>query len=173
MELGVTFPFQRQLKTGPLPQGEAPKPFCWDLHHIFLRGRPCLLAVHCSSRYTVAALDPPTLTPRELPAFAWEQIRRGLGEAGLGRGPIDVYLALAGAPRLSRTHGRREVAFLNRAWGDILALDHLTDFSRLGQPLLEEAVNRRPCHAAGHEGWGRPVDFLKQEAAGWAPPALF
>ena len=52
MELGLTFPLQRYLKVKPPVYGEeADRRFCWDLHVIDLRGRKCLLAVHCHSRY--------------------------------------------------------------------------------------------------------------------------
>ena len=51
MELGLTFPLQRFLKIKAPDCGTQPdRRFCWDLHVIELRGRKCLLAVHCNSQ---------------------------------------------------------------------------------------------------------------------------
>ena len=44
------------------------------------------------------------------------------------------YLDRAGTVEVTRTHGRREVAFLNRVWEDMLALDLCMDTERQGQP---------------------------------------
>ena len=40
-------PLQRFLKIKPSYGTEPDRRFCWDLHVIDLRGRKCLLAVHC------------------------------------------------------------------------------------------------------------------------------
>lgn len=53
---------------------------------------------------------------------------------------MEGYLEKAGPACLTRTHGRREVAFLNRAWEDVLALDLCLDTERQAQPLLDRAV---------------------------------
>lgn len=58
MELGVTFPLQWFLKREAPSYGTEPnRRLCWDLHVIDLRGRKCLLAVHCHSRYTFVRYD--------------------------------------------------------------------------------------------------------------------
>lgn len=58
MELGMTFPLQRFVKRKTPACGVEPdRRFCWDLHVIDLRGRKCLLAVHCHSRYTFLRYD--------------------------------------------------------------------------------------------------------------------
>ncbi len=44
------------------------------------------------------------------------------------------YLDRAGTVEVTRTHGRREVAFLNRVWEDMLALDLCMDTERQAQP---------------------------------------
>ena len=65
---------------------------------------------------------------------------------------------------LTRTHGRREVAFLNRAWEDVLTLDLCLDTASQAQPLLDHAVNTRPSRCAGFEGLGTG---LARMAAVW------
>ena len=52
---------------------------------------------------------------------------------------------------MTRTHGRREVAFLNRAWEDVLSADLLIDTSSQRQPVLNHAVNDRLCRCAGED----------------------
>ena len=75
---------------------------------------------------------------------------------------MDRYLQKAGDIDLTRTHGRREVAFLNRAWEDVLALDLCLDTSRQAQPLLDQAVNTRPSRCAGAEGLGLPLERMEE-----------
>ena len=161
MQLGLTFPLQRKLKIKSVPYG-APieRQFCWDLHCITLRGQDSLLLVHCASRYTIVACGVSGLEWARLPDFALEQIRAGLLDAGLPEQTVTDYLGQTGGPELTRTHGRREVAFLNRAWNDVLALDFTVDAATVRQPLLEQAVNGIPCRCAGFEGREAAKQFL-------------
>lgn len=70
MELGLTFPLQRFLKRSPPPYStELDRRFCWDLHVIALRGKQCLLAVHCHSRYAFVRYDVAPLQWADLPAL--------------------------------------------------------------------------------------------------------
>ena len=160
MELGLTFPLQRFLRRKPPDYGtETDRRFCWDLHVISLRGRRCLLAVHSHSRYTFVRYDVAPLQWADLPGL----FRTGLTEsltAGFGAEQISGYLQLAGPASLTRTHGRREVAFLNRAWEDVLALDLCLDTERPDQPLLDRAVNTRPSRCAGSDGLGRGLERI-------------
>ena len=153
MQLGLTFPLQRKLKLKYVPYGAPIDRRCaWDLHCISLRGQNSLLLVHCASRYTVVACGLSPFDWENLPQFAAEQIQQGLLDAGLPEGTVDAYLQKAGAMELTRTHGRREVAFLNRAWEDVLSADLLVDQSGYRQPLLNHAVNSRLCRCAGADG---------------------
>ena len=69
-------------------------------------------------------------------------------------------------PLFTRTHGRREVAFLNRAWEDVMAAELALDESSQSQPLMEQIVNAKPSRCAGAEGLGmaaeRLADMLSQ-----------
>ncbi len=161
MQFGLTFPLQRKLKLKSVPYG-APleRLHCWDLHCIPLRGQDSLLLVHCASRYTVVACGVTVFDRECLPSFAVEQIRSGLLDAGLPEQTVTDYLRKAGGPELTRTHGRREVAFLNRAWDDVLALDFTVDTAIVRQPLLEQAVNSITCRCAGFEGRETAKQFL-------------
>ena len=161
MQLGLTFPLQLKLKSKFVPHGTPLEHlYCWDLHCITLRGQDSLLLVHCASRYTVVACGVTKFDWGGLPGFAMEQMRSGLLDAGLPEQVIKDYFRAAGAPELTRTHGRREVAFLNRAWDDVLALDHTMDTTAQRQPLLEQAVNGIPCRCAGFEGRDTAKQFL-------------
>ena len=73
-------------------------------------------------------------------------------DAGIPEEQAAAYLQEAGEIQLTRTHGRREVAFLNRAWEDVLSADLLVDRSSFRQPVLNHAVNDRLCRCAGAEG---------------------
>ena len=151
MQFGLTFPLQRKLKLKSVPYG-APleRLHCWDLHCIPLRGQDSLLLVHCASRYTIVACG--------VSGLEWARLL----DAGLPEKTVEDYLRAAGAPELTRTHGRREVAFLNRAWDDVLAMDFTVNISTVRQPLLEQAANGIPCRCAGFEGRETAKQFLYQ-----------
>ena len=161
MELGLTFPLQRFLKQKTPPYGAQPdRRFCWDLHVIQLRGCRCLLAVHCLSRYTFVRYDVPSLQWKDLPGLFREGLLESLTAAGFSQ-------AQGEGIELTRTHGRREVAFLNRAWEDVLELDLCLDTSRQAQTLLDHAVNTRPSRCAGFEGLGTGMERMAAVLCDW------
>ena len=161
MELGLTFPLQRFLGVKTPAYGTEPdRRFCWDLHVIDLRGRRCLLAVHCHSRYTFVRYDVPPFQWGSIPGLFQDGFLESLVAAGFPPERAKEYLRQAGGAKVTRTHGRREVAFLNRAWEDILALDTCLDTSSQPQPLLDHAVNTRPSRCVGFEGLGTGIDRI-------------
>lgn len=149
IELGLTIPLRRYLRLKALPYGQEPdRRFCWDLHVIPLRGRASLLAVHSYSRYTFVLYD---LSPSDwsrLPAVFGVGLDRSLTAAGISPAMVR---ALPGAEPFpfTRTHGRREVAYLNRAWEDVMAAELALDESQQSQPLLDRLVNTKPSRCAG------------------------
>ena len=164
MELGLTFPLQRYLKIKPPSYGIEPdRRFCWDLHVIDLRGRKCLLAVHCHSRYAFVRYDVAPLQWVDLSGLFRTGLLESLDAAGFTRAQAEAYLQQAGDMEITRTHGRREVAFLNRAWEDVLALDLGLDTDHQAQPLLDHAVNTRSSRCAGAAELGTGLARMKAE----------
>ena len=166
IELGLTIPLQRHLHIKTLPYGqESNRRFCWDLHAIPLRGRPSLLAVHCHTRYTFVLYDLNYLEWVRLPDVFLDGLRLSLSAAGF---PAEAMKKLCRSelPLFTRTHGRREVAFLNCAWEDVITAELALDESSQSQPLLEQIVNAKPSRCAGAEGLGmaaeRLADMLSQ-----------
>ena len=152
MKLGLTWPLQRLLKVA-VPYGDTiHRGLCWDAHCITLHGRSSLLLVHCESRYTCVRYDLSPMDWKRLEEIGYEEIRLGLLDAGIPEEQVSAYMEEAGDIQLTRTHGRREVAFLNRAWEDVLSADLLVDQSSNRQPLLNHAVNDRLCRCAGANG---------------------
>ena len=166
IELGLTIPLQRHLHIKTLPYGqESDHRFCWDLHVIPLRGRPSLLAVHCHTRYTFVLSDLSHPEWECLPDIFLDGLRLSLSASGF---PAETTKELCGSnpPLFTRTHGRREVAFLNCAWEDVITAELALDESSQSQPLLEQIVNAKPSRCAGAEGLGmaaeRLADMLSQ-----------
>ena len=152
MQLGLTWTLQRLLKVS-VPHGEpTDRGLCWDAHCITLHGRSSLLLVHCASRYTCVRYDLSPMDWNRLSELVLEEIEQGLLDAGLPEERVTAYLQKAGEIQLTRTHGRREVAFLNRAWEDVLSADLLVDQSSHRQPILNYTVNDRLCRCAGEDG---------------------
>ena len=152
IELGLTIPLQRHLHIKALPYSqESDRRFCWDLHVIPLRGRPSLLAVHCHTRYTFVLYDLNRLEWERLPDVFLDGLRLSLSVAVF---PAEETKELCGSelPLFTRTHGRREVAFLNRAWEDVMVVELALDESSQSQPLLNQLVNAKLSRCAGMEG---------------------
>ena len=152
IELGLTIPLQRYLHIKALPYGqESDHRFCWDLHAIPLRGRPSLLAVHCHTRYTFVLYNLSHPEWERLPDIFLDGLRLSLSAAGF---PAEETKKLCGSelPLFTRTHGRREVAFLNRAWEDVIAAGLALDERGQSQPLLDQLVNAKLSRCAGIEG---------------------
>ncbi|MEG2679349.1 MAG: hypothetical protein RR949_05355 [Oscillospiraceae bacterium] len=153
MQLGLTIPLQQHLKIKSLPYGTPlERHYCWDLHIITLHSRPCLLSVHCRSRYTFVLFDVAASEWMDLQRTFLNGLRNSLAALSIGEEAISHYLQCTAALELTKTHGRREVAFLNRAWDDVMALDYTLDTSAQGQPLLDCAVNQKPSRCAGYDG---------------------
>ena len=166
IELGLTIPLQRHLHIKALPYNQEPdRRFCWDLHVIPLRGRPSLLAVHCHSRYTFVLYDLSHLDWEHLPEVFREGLERSLSAAGFSAEAADL-LCGSDQPLFTKTHGRREVAFLNRAWDDVMAAELALDASAQSQPLLDQIVNAQPSRCVGFEELGsasaRLADTLRK-----------
>ena len=162
IELGLTIPLQRHLHIKTLPCSQEPDHrFCWDLHVIPLRGRPSLLAVHCHTRYTFVLYDLNRMEWERLPDIFLDGLRLSLSGAGF---PAETTKELCGSelPLFTRTHGRREVAFLNRTWEDVMAAELALDESSQSQPLLDQLVNTKPNRCAGIEGLDTAVRRLTE-----------
>ena len=160
IELGLTIPLQRHLHIKALPCSQEPdRRFCWDLHVIPLRGSPSLLAVHCHTRYTFVLYDLNRLEWERLPDVFLDGLRLSLSVAGF---PAEATKDLCGSelPLFTRTHGRREVAFLNRAWEDVMTAELSLDENSQSQPLLDQLVNTKPSRCAGIEGLDTAVRRL-------------
>lgn len=160
IELGLTIPLQRHLKIRTLPYGqESDRCFCWDLHVIPLRGRPSLLAIHCHTRYTLVLYDLNSWEWDHLPDVFLNGLRRSLFNAGFS---VETAKVLCGfeVPLLTKTHGRREMAFLNRAWEDVMEAELALDQSSQNQPLLDQIVNAKPSRCVGFEGLGTAAERI-------------
>lgn len=163
MQLGLTIPLMKHLKTNKLPCGkELHRRFCWDLHCIRLHNHSCLLAVHCETRYMFVLYGISRAQWNRLPEVFLEGLTTSLANAGFETSLIENYLHSAGEIELTKTHGRREVAFLNRAWDDVAALDYCIDKEQQPQSLLEHSINNMICNCVGYEGYGEPLVRIRQ-----------
>ena len=161
MELGLTIPLQRHLGVKALLYGVEPdRRFCWDLHIITLRGHASLLAVHCHTRYAFVLYDLSCLEWNRLPEVFRNGLERSLSSAGLPAGAANL-LCGSSQPLFTKTHGRREVAFLNRAWDDVMSAELALDESTQSQPFLDQLVNAKPSRCAGFDG----LDAAKERLA--------
>lgn len=144
MELGLTIPLQRHLKIKELSYGkECNRLFCWDLHIISLNG---------PSRYTFTLFDLNWLEWSNLVGVFLNGLCNSFQSIGISSKTTEAYLRQACVTEFTKTHGRREVAYLNCAWNDVLAFDYILDCAVREQPLLDHAVNTKPVRCAGRIG---------------------
>ena len=167
MQLGLTIPLMKHLKINKLSYGEELHlRFCWDLHCIRLNNHSCLLAVHCETRYMFVLYGMTRAQWNRLPKVFLEGLITSLTNAEVENSLIESYLQAAGEIELTKTHGRREVAFFNRAWDDVAALDYCIDREQQAQPLIEQSINNMICNCVGYEGYGEPLVRMRQSLEG-------
>lgn len=164
MELGITIPLQKQLKLPAPSYGTENELFyCWELHAISLQGFQTLTAVNASNCFTVALCYLGADDWRHFP----EIIRSGIGEALLAEGyakeEIDLYFQKAGTSIVTKTHGRRPVAGLNRMMDFLWAAPVELDQNRSVQRALCRFANTNLCRAAGFEERDCPAAFLERD----------
>jgi hypothetical protein len=111
--------------------------------------------------------DVPSFQWRDIPGLFREGLTDSLSASGFSRNQIGEYLRHAENIHITRTHGRREVAYLNRAWEDVLALDLCLDTACQSQPLLDCAVNTRFSRCVGFEGLGMGLERMSHDME-WA-----
>lgn len=162
MELGCTWPLQRAAKLKDLPYGAEELFFCWDIHILTLHQRQCLVGTNAYSRFAFVLFDLTCWEWKALEEAALCGMEKSLCAAGFSSEALGAYLKEAGRVRLTRTHGRRPVAFLNRMIDELFKNDALIDPSKQHQPFLESVLNGAPCRAAGEEGMESAAARMKR-----------
>ena len=164
MQLGITIPMERFFKMKKPPYGkQLNQLFCWELHVIMLQGRPSLIGVNCGTRFAfvLAGID-----PKDKDRLKWiveQEIWESLGEAGISERHIEIYLDMAGETELTKTHGRSQVAYLNKAVELMLFNDIAVDSANARQPVLNDILNRTPTKCTGDPEPERPMDRLLEK----------
>jgi len=176
MQLGVTTPLQRFLKLPPLPYGDEAEPgvdpfFCWDVHRTQLGRvrRPSmqpsradtLVVVNAHNRFAAIVGGMTTFEWKRWDEVALDAIERSIVCCGFSQVQADAYLARAGRPSVTRTHGRQAVAALNVMVADIwnIPLERDEQF----QEQLCIFANDLICRAAGFEERGYSTDRFDED----------
>ena len=134
--------------------------FCWDLHILTIQRRKALLSVNCNSRYAVLLYGLKGGEWKRLPELVQEEVKAAFLREGISEFEIARYFSLSGPAEITRTHGRKPVAGLNRAVDALYAVSPPLDESSLSQPLANLVMNDDICHAAGYTEYGTPREFL-------------
>ena len=177
MQLGITIPFQNYLKgknkvwktfnpveLKNLTYGEPEDLFfCWELHNIKYKGKNSLIIVNANNRFAILLYDMKSLDFKELFTRVEEGIHLGLETEGYTKEQINAYFNLAGEAILTKTHGRKPVAGLNKAVEHLIYVPYSVDTSQLYQPLQSRGMNRDICKPIGFEEYGYPVGFLEED----------
>lgn len=161
MQLGITIPLERFLNMKKPPYGENPDNlFCWELHVILLQGQPTLIGVNCGTRFSFVRGGLCREDGDSLCSVALAEIRETLREAGISEGHIRTYMNRAGEPEITKTHGRSQVAYLNRAVDLLMWNDVAFDSVNTRQPVLSDILNRTPTKCTGQKEPEQPVSRL-------------
>lgn len=164
MQLGITIPLERFLKMKKPPYGENPDNlFCWELHVILLLGQPCLVGVNCGTRFSFIRAGIKQEERDALCGMALQEIERSFRDAGISGGYTRRYLKKAEAPQITKTHGRSQVAYLNRAVELVMRNDVAFDSQNPYQPVLNDILNRTPTKCTGCQEPEPPADRLLEK----------
>lgn len=157
----MTIPLQKFLKQPKPPYGEPEDLFyCWEAHVILFQGRETLIAVNASNRFAVILWGMTPADWEDFPERLKEGIAAGFGSEGYTDEQIQAYFKKAGEIQVTKTHGRRPVAGLNRAVERLFDLTAAADKRRKDQPLHSRFANEELCSAAGFAEKGYPLTFL-------------
>ena len=164
MQIGVTIPLQKFLKASSPPYGPPEDLFyCWEAHVIFFQGKETLVAVNASSRFAVVLWGMAAADWAGYPELLKEGIALGLSGEGYTDEQVQAYFKRAGRLSVTKTHGRRPVAGLNRAVERLFGLTSDADKTRKYQALHSRFANEERCSAAGFSDKGCPRDFLEED----------
>lgn len=165
MELGITIPLQKHLKAKqPDYGGVVDLFFCWELHMIRYQKKNLLIVVNASNRFCCIMAGMMAKDWKAIIQKTEEAIRRGFASEGYTAEQIEEYFTMAGASVVTKTHGRKPVAGLNRAI-DRLYFIPVPAEEELFQNLWSHEVNCDLCHAAGFDdcGYDEPRRFLQKD----------
>jgi hypothetical protein len=168
LQLGVTIPFQKFLKMKKPSYGEPTDLFfCWEIHRVTGLSRSTFIAVNASNRYALVFAGMKAASWKHIEELVVDGIWQALAGDGYSPRQIETYLAAAGEPEFTKTHGRKPVAGLNRAVDFLWFVDDPINERQLFQPHISHILNKDLCHAAGFEGsdYGYPWKFLREDMA--------
>lgn len=164
MQLGITIPLQKHLKMKSPIYGEPDDLFfCWELHIIKFQNRNSLIAVNANNRFAVMLSGMKAGDWMGLPKRLEEAIVSGFVSEGYSMEQIDSYLKLAGIPVVTKTHGRKPVAGLNRAVEYLSFIPVELNLNQKYQEYHCHQMNRDLCHATGFDDYGYPIEFLEAD----------
>lgn len=170
MELGITIPLQKYLNTlgrhdvRHLEYGDtADLFFCWELHRIMLQSRDTLVAVNAGNRLAVVMCGMDSGGWRNFTDLFMEGLKLVLEAEGYGSGHAAAYIWNAGGVKLTKTHGRRSVAGLNRMDDCLWSIPVTVNRDRMFQPVHCLEANRQSCKMAGHEGYQKPCECWERD----------
>lgn len=164
MQIGITIPLQKFLKVPSPPYGPPENLFyCWEAHVILFQGKKTLITVNASSRFAVVLWGMNAVDWSVYPELLKEGTALGFSGEGYTDAQVRAYFEKAGELCITKTHGRRPVAGLNRAVERLFGLTADVNKTRKYQALHSRFVNEERCSAAGFPDKGCPQDFLEED----------
>lgn len=164
MQLGITIPLQKALKLPKQSYGEPEDLFfCWEVHRVKYQGRNTLVAVNANNRFGIIMSGIKASEWKELPNLVEEGIEAGMCMDGYSKKEIDAYFNIAGPAILTKTHGRKPVAGLNKAIECMNYVPESLDKQRKYQAAHCWRINRDICSPSGFEDYNYPRDFFRKD----------
>ncbi len=165
MQIGITIPLQKQLRLQKPPYGLPEDLFyCWEVHVIRYQGKNTLVAVNANNRFFVMLSGMKNTDWANMKKKVEEAIEAGFAEEGYTKEQIDRYFNLAGEAEITKTHGRKPVAGLNRAIDYLTSIPEEINHEEAFQPFHCKEINQRDlCSPAGFREYGYPSEFLKAD----------
>lgn len=164
LQFGYTIPLQKHLKMKAPPCSDSPDfRFCWEVHVLTIFRRKAIIAVNANSRYAVMLYGVKGANRKNLPEVLQREIKAAFVQEGISEFEIARYFQLAGPLEITKTHGPKAVATLNRAVDALCLVSPPLDESSLYQPLASSVMNDDYCHAPGYKDFCTPREFLLRD----------
>lgn len=165
MQIGITIPLQKQLKMQkPLYGVPEDLFYCWEVHVIRYQGKNTLVAVNANNRFFVMLSGMKNSDWAVMGQRLDEAIEAALAEEGYTKEQIDRYFNLAGEAEITKTHGKKPVAGLNRAIDYLTSIPEEINHEEAFQPFHCNEVNKRDlCSPTGFREYGYASEFFKAD----------
>jgi hypothetical protein len=160
MEIGLTANLKKKCNISKLPEATEENLFyCWDVDIARYKNRIVLYIANSNNRFGCIICGMKLSAYKNIADYTVMQIKDILALNGYSEEDIEAYISKAGEATLTKTHGKKAIGAMNRAFMDFLCTDHNIDPTNELQAEPTTWLNRILGKSAGYnDDYSRPSE---------------